>query len=279
MLLLIAEWTICLVHMLGFRQDGTRLLIYGGFKDLVQRKKFYCLLDCGLASGWDEPLSWCLGYLWYAHPRISLSWFSSAAPGYAHSVSITFTRGRSSFEISTATLSFFCCAERVGPPSKVHWLCMWNLPGHKTYWECQYWESSYFSCNIFLASWNYCLWMVKEIRDNSIVCESHSVVSDPLRPHGLYRPWNSLAQNTGVGSPSLLQVIFPTQGSNPGLPHCSQILYQQSHKGSQRILEWVAYPFSRGSSWPRNWTGVSCIAGRFFTNWATREALGWWRSL
>ena len=43
---------------------------------------------------------------------------------------------------------------------------------------------------------------------------------------------------------SPLQGIFPTQGSNPGLPHCGQILYQLSHKGSPRILEWVAYPFS-----------------------------------
>ena len=60
---------------------------------------------------------------------------------------------------------------------------------------------------------------------------------------------------------------------NPGLPHCRQILYQLSHKGSPRILEWIAYPFSSGSSWPRNQTGVSCIAGGFFTNWATREAL------
>ena len=40
-----------------------------------------------------------------------------------------------------------------------------------------------------------------------------------------------------------------------------------------RILEWVAVPFSRGSSWPWDWTQVSCIAGRFFTIWATREAL------
>ena len=39
------------------------------------------------------------------------------------------------------------------------------------------------------------------------------------------------------------------------------------------ILVWVAYPFSRGSSWSRNWTGVSCIVGGFFTNWAIREAL------
>ena len=61
--------------------------------------------------------------------------------------------------------------------------------------------------------------------------ESHSVLSDSLRPRGLYSPWNSPGQNTGVGSLSLLQGIFPTQGSNP----------------------------------------VSCIAGRFFTCRATRE--------
>ena len=62
--------------------------------------------------------------------------------------------------------------------------------------------------------------------------ENHSVVSDSLRPHGLYSPWNSPGQNTGVGSHSVLQGIFPTQGSNPGLPHCMQILYQLSHQGS-----------------------------------------------
>ena len=76
-----------------------------------------------------------------------------------------------------------------------------------------------------------------------------------------------------MGSLSLLQRIFPTQRSNPGLSHCRRILYQLSHKGSPRILKWVAYPFSSGSSRPRNWTEVSCIAGRFFTNWAIREAL------
>ena len=59
-----------------------------------------------------------------------------------------------------------------------------------------------------------------------------------------YSPWNSLGQNTGVGSLFLLQGIFPTQWSHPGLPHCRWILYQLSHKGSPRILEWVAYPFS-----------------------------------
>ena len=96
--------------------------------------------------------------------------------------------------------------------------------------------------------------------------ESWSVMSDSLPPHGLYSPWDSPGQTTGVGGLSLLQGIFPTQGSNPGLPHCGWILYQLSHEGSPRILEWVAYPFSRGSSQPRNQTGVSCIAGGFFTN-------------
>jgi len=72
--------------------------------------------------------------------------------------------------------------------------------------------------------------------------------------------------NTGVGCLSLLQGIFPVQRSNPGLPHCRQILYQLSHRGSPRIQEWVACAFFSRSSQPRNQTGVSCIAGGFFTN-------------
>ena len=62
-------------------------------------------------------------------------------------------------------------------------------------------------------------------------------------------PWtiqsvNSPGQNPGVGNHCIIQVILPTQGSNLVLPHCRQILYQLSHKGSPRILQWVAYPFS-----------------------------------
>ena len=78
-------------------------------------------------------------------------------------------------------------------------------------------------------------------------CNWKSVVFDSFRPNGLHSPWNSLGQNTEVGSLSLLQGIFTTQGANSGLLHCRRILYQLSHKGSPRILEWVAYPFSRGS--------------------------------
>ena len=64
--------------------------------------------------------------------------------------------------------------------------------------------------------------------------ESRSVVSDSLRPCGLYSPWNSPGQNSGVGSLSLLQGIFPTRGSNSGLPHCRRILYQLSHQASPK---------------------------------------------
>ena len=104
--------------------------------------------------------------------------------------------------------------------------------------------------------------------------ESCSVVSDSLRPHR-YTVLGILGQHAGVGSLSLLQGIFPTQGSNPGLPHCRRILYQLSHEGNSTILEWVAYPFFSGSSQPRNQTGVSCAAGRFCTNWAIREGLSY----
>ena len=106
---------------------------------------------------------------------------------------------------------------------------------------------------------------------------SCSVVSDSVQPHGLWParllcPWDSPGKNIGVGCQSLLQGIFLAQGLSLGLLHCRWILYHLSHQGSPRILEWVAYPFFRGSSWPKNWTGVSCIAGRFFTyQGATRE--------
>ena len=83
---------------------------------------------------------------------------------------------------------------------------------------------------------------------------------------------DSPGKNAGVGSYALLQGIFSTRGSNPGHPHCRRILYHLNHQGSLRILEWVAYPFCRGTSSPRFWTKVSWIAGGFFTSWATWES-------
>ena len=86
---------------------------------------------------------------------------------------------------------------------------------------------------------------------------SRSVVSDSLRPHRLYSPWNSPGQNTGVGRLSLLQGIFPTQGSNPGLPHCRWILYQLNHKGSpwgrRLYIKWCIIDYINQISAPWWW--------------------------
>ena len=110
---------------------------------------------------------------------------------------------------------------------------------------------------------------------------------DSLWPHGLQPtrllcPWDFPGKDTGVGCHFLLQGIFPTQGSNLGLLHCRQILYWLSYKGSPkyffellfgwggaRLWGWVAIPFSRRSSQPRDRTQVSRIVGRRFTIWAT----------
>ena len=80
---------------------------------------------------------------------------------------------------------------------------------------------------------------------NVFETESRSVASYSLQPMDYIQFSNSPGQDTEVGRPSLLQEIFPTQGSNPGLLHCGQILNKPSHKGRPRILEWVAYPCSR----------------------------------
>ena len=157
-------------------------------------------------------------------------------------------------------------------------------------------------------------YMYKHNMVSAYESESRSVVSSSLQPHSLNSSWISLDQTIGVGSPSLLQRIFPTQGLNPGLPHCTQILYKLSYQGSPstyngmvfsfnmegnhvthsnmdeptchlgcytkwnkwkslshvqlfvtpgpyspwtsqaRILEWIAFPFSRGSYHPRDRT-------------------------
>ena len=90
---------------------------------------------------------------------------------------------------------------------------------------------------------------------------NHSVLSDSANPLGSSVHWDFPGKNTGVGCHALLQGIFPIQESNGGLLLWRQILHHLNHQGSPRILAWVAYPFSRGSSWPSNQTGVSYIAG------------------
>ena len=91
--------------------------------------------------------------------------------------------------------------------------------------------------------------------------ESCLVVSDCLRSHVLYSPWNSPGQNTGVISLSLLQGIFPTQGLNPGLPHCRWILCKLSHKGSP-IIEILPNSF-----WKNVWFGFFHLSLSFFFFW------------
>ena len=81
------------------------------------------------------------------------------------------------------------------------------------------------------------------------------IVSDSLQPHGLYNPWNSLSHNTGVGRHSFFQGIFPTQGLNPCLLHCRQILYQLSHKGRlppPTPTRSVGVQYTTGDEWRNN---------------------------
>ena len=104
-----------------------------------------------------------------------------------------------------------------------------------------------------------------------LVAHSCPTLCDPkdCSPPGSSVHGDSTGKNTEVGCHALLQGVFPTQGSNPGHLHCGQILHHLSHQGRPRILAWVAYPFSRGTSRPRNQTRVSWIVGGFFTSWAT----------
>ena len=80
---------------------------------------------------------------------------------------------------------------------------------------------------------NFFLFMKLHLKHES-ESESCSVVSDSLQPHGLYSPWNSPGQNTGVGSLSLVQGIFPTQELNQGLLHSRWIFYQLSCQGNSK---------------------------------------------
>ena len=126
-----------------------------------------------------------------------------------------------------------------------------------------------------------------------------------VQPARFLCPRNFPGRNTREGCHFLLQGIFPTQGSNQSLLHllhwqadslslhhyeileseviqsCPTLRHPMdcSLPGSSvrgifqaRVLEWVSISFSRGSSQPRDWTQVSCTAGRRFTIWATREA-------
>ena len=107
---------------------------------------------------------------------------------------------------------------------------------------------------------------------NAHESESHSVMSHSL---WLYSPWNSPGYKTVVTSHSLLQGILPTQGSNPGLPHCKQMLYQLSHKGSQRMHRSVKAVVP-------NLNGTRCefLRNNFSMDWVVLRVLwGWYKHI
>ena len=95
----------------------------------------------------------------------------------------------------------------------------------------------------------------------SLVAQLCPTLCDPMdcSPLGSSVHGDSPGKNTETGCHALFQGIFPTQGSNSGLPHCRQILYHLTHQGSPRILEWVANPFFRESSQPGNRTGSPAL--------------------
>ena len=126
----------------------------------------------------------------------------------------------------------------------------WDSPGKSTGMGCHSFlqgisrDQTPVSC---IAGGFFTIWATREASNfarswlccnRMYMCVSCSVVSNSLRTHGLEPtrflcPWDFPGKNTGVGFHSLLQGIFPTQGSNLGLVHCRQILYHLSHQGSQ----------------------------------------------
>ena len=90
-----------------------------------------------------------------------------------------------------------------------------------------------------------------------------------------YSPWNSPGKNTEVGSLPLLQGIFPTQGSNPGLPHFEQTLYPLSHQGSPTNLDSILK--NRNITWPTNisWVKAMGFSSSHVWMWELDHKEGW----
>ena len=127
------------------------------------------------------------------------------------------------------------------------------------YWEA--WYSSVLQCKFkVLMNKDFPIWLINLILDKQQRMRWMASITDSmdmwkvkvqvtkssptLQPHGLHSPWNSPGHNTGKCSLSLLQGIFPTQWSNPGLLHCRQILSFLSHQGSSVYCTYNFYPKS-----------------------------------
>ena len=120
---------------------------------------------------------------------------------------------------------------------------------------------------------NYCtIVLISHVRKSENENESCSVVSDSLWPHGLYSPSNYPGHDTGVGSHSLLQGIFPTQGSNPGLPHYRKILYQLNHQRSSNASKIMFKIFQARFQQCVNWT-LPNVQTRFRKGNGTRDQI------
>ena len=171
-------------------------------------------------------------------------------------------------------------------PFFFQYLSNWSCPMSSLLYPPHPWKLPYFCCvsRLFLLDTVFTIFFSLTVGTTTfnlevcLVTQSCPTLCNPMdcSSPGSSVHGDSLGKNTGVGCHVLLQGIFPIQGSNPGLPHCRWSLYCLSHQGSPRILEWVAYPFSRGSSQPRDWTQVSHTADGFFTFWTNREAQEYW---
>ena len=133
-------------------------------------------------------------------------------------------------------------------------------------------KKSRIQSTLFSYSHLYYFYFLLESSTRCCAALSRPVVSDSLWPHGLWPtrllcPRGSPRKNTGVGCQALLQGIFPTQGSNPGILHCRWILYSLEPPGKPKKTRVGNLSLLQG-----NGTWVSCIVGGFFTSWTTREA-------
>ena len=190
------------------------------------------------------------------------------------------------FVISLNLSGYFLSLQLARIPKNIS---KWNYPPHTThstepedglYRPSSWPPSRHYHSIIFCLkkknqfcwkSWHTCTSQLQSCFCTMLVTQSLPTLYDPMdcSPPGSSVHGDSPGKNTGTGCHALLQEVFWIQGSNPGLQRCKQIFYCLSYQGSPGILEWVAYPFSRGSSRPRDQTRVSCIAGGFFTSWAT----------
>ena len=125
---------------------------------------------------------------------------------------------------------------------------------------------------LYLPAWSYPPWSTV----TSTWCSPHLTVSDCWVPSFFPCLYGKALGLVTMDSCEMLSVESPVKVAQSCPTLCDPIDYTVHGILQARILEWVAFPFSRGSSQPRDRTQVSSVAGRFFTSWATREAQEYW---